>query len=212
MTWNQRALRSPYRQPRGPMVWRGRAAGGYSLIEVIFATFLLLIVAISIIPMFTRALQSNLAGGRSSAMATFAASDMEVVNQKIIDHGDYDLVGTNFVSVATQYWNLGKDDTEGEGNKQLGDEVWQDDNSTGMILWQRTTEVRKYAVSDILPIVDTSGTALVGYGENPRIFDLPLKPSEEGAKHLVEFRVQIQPYGESFGVGKRMTISHFRTY
>jgi hypothetical protein len=191
---------------------RGGAAGGYSLIEVLFASFLLLVVAISIIPMFTRALQSNLAGGRSSAIATFVASDMEQANQKFIDHEDFDLVGTDFVNVATQYWNLGTSDSDGDGRQLLGDEVWQDDNSSGSILWERTTEVRKYGVSDILPVVDTTGTILTGYGENPRIFDLPLSPSEEGAKHLVEFRVQIKPYTESFGVGKRMTVSHFRTY
>ena len=191
---------------------RGSAAGGYSLIEVLFASILLLVVAISIIPMFTRALQSNLAGGRSSAMATFAASDMEVVNEKAIDHEDYALEGTDFVNVATQYWNMGEGAADGESNAYLGDEVWQDDDETGMILWQRTTDVRKYAISDILPIVDTSGTTLVGYGTHPRIFDLPLKPGEEGSKHLVEFRVQIEPFSESFGAGGQITISHFRTY
>ena len=216
MRWTRRTQLTYPRRFEGRGLRRGAAArypgGGYSLIEVLFASFLLLVVAISIIPMFTRALQSNLAGGRASAMATFAASDMEVVNQKTIDHEDYELEGTDFVSVATEYWNMGTDSTDNEGNKYLGDEVWQDDDTTGMILWERTTEVRKYAVSDILPIVDTSGTTLTGYGENPRIFDLPLKPSEEGSKHLVEFRVQIKPYGNVFGAGKQITISHFRTY
>lgn len=192
------------RRGRGPVA-------GYSLIEVLFASFLLLVVAISIIPMFTRALQSNLSGGRSSSMATFAASDMEAVNEKNIDHDDYALAGSDFISLATEYWNMGTDPT-GEGNTYIGDEVWQDDDTTGTILWERNTAVRKYAVSDILPIVDTSGTTLVGYGVNPRMFDLPLKPSEEGSKHLVEFRVQIKPYAEVFGAGRQITISHFRSY
>ena len=200
--------RSTVRIPRRP-----RRTAGYSLIEVLFASFLLLVVAVSIIPMFTRALESNLAGGRASAMASFAAANLEEANQKRIDHEDYDLDTATVLGFDPEYWSLG-DASDDDGNKFLGDEVWQSTDTDGLILWERNLTVRKYAVADILPTVSTDGSTVTGFGEHPRIFDLPLKPSEESFTHLVEFRVEIKPHSDTVPVdsGQRMTISHFRTY
>ena len=136
-----------------------RSSAGYSLLEVLFASFLLLVVAVSIIPMFTRALQSNLIGARASSQANFVSANLEALNEKLIDHEDYDLTGGDFVAISPQYWWLGAS----EGNDTLGDEQWKTtDADGGLILWQRSLEVRKYSVSDILPTVSIDGTDITG--------------------------------------------------
>ena len=59
-------LLSAGRPPGGGQAKRGDA--GFSLVEGLIAAALLLVIAVSILPLFTRALKSNLSGGRASQL------------------------------------------------------------------------------------------------------------------------------------------------
>lgn len=199
-------------------------AGGFSLLETLFAAALLFVIAVSIIPLFTRALQSNTAGGWSSVMTNFVGEDLEGSNQMVLDHEDLDLPIGGVLDLGTQYWNAGIVDS-GDGNIVIGDEAWQDEpDGPGLVLWMRRAKVRKYSFADISVgtiSVDGSDT-LIPLG-HPELFDSPLTDDDDanGYKaHLTEVRVTVQPCRRCSGdepeqflsLGQRMTVSHFRAY
>lgn len=189
----------------------GGNSAGYSLLEVLFASLLLLVVAVSILPLFTRALQSNLAGGRASNMTNFAASDLEAANQRTINHSQYDLEGQQVLSLGEAFWNLVVDGTG--SNSSIGDEKWQaDDTGSGVFVWKRSTKVRKYSISDITPLVQPDGTTLSALG-HPYKYDSPLS-LDDSSVHLSEFRVTIRPNQDNLpaATGRRLTVGHFRAY
>ncbi len=190
---------------------RGGGAAGYSLLEVLFASLLLLVVAVSILPLFTRALQSNLSGGRASNMTNFAASDIEAANQRTINHPAYDLEGQETVNLGRRFWNLVVDSTG--RNAYIGDEQWEaDDTGDGVFVWERSTTVRKYSISDITPLVQPDGTTLSALG-HPYKYDSPLT-LDDSSVHLSEFRVTIRPNQDNLpaATGRRLTVGHFRAY
>lgn len=204
--------------------WQKASQSGFSLLETLFAAVLLAVVAVSILPLFTRALQSNRAGGWSSVMSNFAGADIETANQMVIDHEDFDLPAGGVLETGAQYWNSGAVDT-GEANKLIGDEQWEDDPSgPGLVLWVRNSKVRKYSFADIsVGTISSDGSPTLLSLGHPELFDRPLD-NDDGADgykaHLTEIRVTVQPCrgcdgseSEQFlALGQRTTVSHFRAY
>ncbi len=193
-----------------------RAVAGFSLVEVLLASALLLVVVVSIMPLFSRALQSNAIGGQASAMATFSMEDLEEGNQATVDHAEWKLGGSGGTMVddalvfAKEYWS-------GAAEDQLGDGGWQPDNSSGdLFLWERSAKVRKHSYADVLPgNLEVSGSGLTQVG-HPELYDVPF-PNETGAKgknlHILEIRVTIQPYtGLPLSQGQQMTVGHYRAF
>ncbi len=212
----------PNRSGPGPTDRRAPTDAGFSLVEVMIATVLLLIVAIAVLPLFTRAIESNTAGGRATAMTTYMAQDIEAFNQATVDHPDWEIAaGTSRVLPDQYLWVA----DEGIGDVTTGDEVWKTDSTGGGIyLWKRSVTVRKYSFADIIPgIISIDGTDLVPLG-HPELFDTPLSSAiAEGPNaHFVEFRTLIKLHNEEldalpydpdvFLLGQDMTVPHFRTY
>jgi len=187
-------------------------AAGYSLLEVLFSAALLLVISVSILPLFTRAMESNVAGGRATAMSTLVAADVETVGQTTVDHPDWNI--TSGVAVlGTQFYNAGV-----PGSDHVGEAEWKDDHTDpGLYLWERSTAVRKYSYADVIPGTVSVGddTTLVTRG-HPELYDQPLD-DDDGADasnaHVVEFRVVINPDSSAAAtVGQRMTVGHYRAY
>lgn len=203
---------------------RKMANGGFSLLESLFAAALLFVVAVSIIPLFTRALQSNAAGGWSNVMTNFVGENLESANQMVLDHENLDLPINGVLQVDAQYWNSGATDSA-DGDRIIGDGGWEDDpDGPGLVLWMRRASVRKYSFADIsIGTISADGSdTLIPLG-NPELFDSPLT-TDDGANgykaHLTEIRVTVQPCrrcngdepDEFLALGQRMTVSHFRAY
>ncbi len=196
----------------------GRPDPGFSLVEVLLASALLLVVVVSIVPLFTRSLSSNAAGGRASAMSTFAMENLEEANQGTVDHPYWEIGGTlssatmtgNVLDFGKEYWSVAA-----EG--QLGDEGWQEDTTGGgLFLWERSIKMRKFTYADVLPgNLDVTGSGLTALG-HPELYDSPLgDESGPAAKtiHLLEIRVTIQPHtGLPLSQGQQMTVGHYRTF
>lgn len=193
---------------------------GFSLVEGLIAAALLLVVAVAILPLFMRALESNISGGRSSQISTFVSADIEAVNQLIVDRDEWDLTGANFLTIdvgnntGTDYWDIGMA-TNGAQPSRLGDENWVDEESdaTGLILWSRDVVLRKYTLGDIQILAGTDPTAdsLVTVG-HPMLFDAPL--TSDLNAHLTEVRVTVQENRDEIPAtsGQRITVGHFRTF
>lgn len=207
------------RRPRGSAPSGARREVGFSVVEVLIASALLLIIAVAILPLFTRAMESNTAGGRATIMSTYTAQDLEGNNQSTVDHprwqlnapGDLDL-DPAVLELATEYW------TDYPADHELGDELWQDDETLAgvTLFWDRWTKVRKYTFADISQgVVSVEGDRLVPRG-HPELFDVPLTDdvgAEEKNVHLIEFRTTIKPHREvPLNFGDQMTIAHFRSF
>lgn len=203
---------------------RRASAQGFSLLETLFAAALLAVVAVSILPLFTRALQSNTSGGWSNVMSNFVGENLEFANQTVIDHEDFDLPAGGVLDMGAQYWNSGSVDAD-EANQTIGDEKWEDTaGGPGLVLWMRKAKVRKYSFADIsVGTISSDGSATLVPLGHPELFDNPLD-NDDGADgykaHLTEIRVTVQPCrgcdgsepDQFLSLGQRMTVSHFRAY
>ncbi len=203
---------------------------GFSLIEGLMAAALLLVVAIAVLPLFMRALESNVRGGRASEVSALATGELEMINQATVDRDDWQLTGggVDVRQTGTRFWDLGKLATGGTP-ALIGDEKWIDpaDTAAGPILWTRQLDVRKYSFADVHTSITVGDVDLATLGD-PRWFDSPLTTELDGDlnnAHITEFRVHIREdrdgkpavytYPSStttVWMGQRMTIGHFRTY
>lgn len=192
---------------------------GFSLIEGLMAAALLLVVAVSILPLFMRALESNTRGGRASQVTTLAVAAIEQINQTTVDHDDYQLEGgvSGVRETGTMYWDMGPFYAEGSP-AAIGDEQWVSDKSaaTGQVLWMRELDVRKYSFADVHGTIKVGGSELSTLGD-PRWFDSPLITDNDGDlynAHITEFRVHLveDRLSGTLNSGQRITIGHFRTF
>ena len=62
---------------------------GLSLIEVLFSLLILLVISLSIVPLFSRAIQSNKRGAQSSQIVSYLNTNVEEVNQVSINYEDF---------------------------------------------------------------------------------------------------------------------------
>ncbi len=199
----------------------GHRQAGFLLIEGLIATALLLVVAVSTLPLFTRALENNLSGGRSSQLSTFVVGDIESVNQTPVDQDAW-MVGTTpegVLDLDSRYWDMGPlYDTDTPNF--LGDEKWiaSEDEAEGLILWSRSASVRKYSLADIQIVISSDAGGVVTGGDDPSadfspmLFDNPL--TDDSNAHLTEMRVTIREQRGTLAAstGRGMTVGHFRAF
>ena len=119
---------------------RNRNAG-FSLIESLIAAGILLGIVLGVLPMFTRAMLNNTAGGDSSSATNFSKSEVERLLQTDFN-SPQTLVpgGANSLVRPAEAWIQGAAD-------HMGDERWTTAPTAGDAeLWVRTATVRQYSV------------------------------------------------------------------
>jgi type II secretory pathway pseudopilin PulG len=110
----------------------GRSAG-FSIIEVLVAAVILFVVALGIIPLFTRSLSSNLAGADATSASQYGISRIEELYQLDFNNPLLDPATTD------EYYSI-KDKTWKPGTTPPDDDP---------ALWTRKTEVTQYGVSGL---------------------------------------------------------------
>jgi type II secretory pathway pseudopilin PulG len=179
---------------RYPRTGRARraAAAGFSVVEALIAAAILLIIAIGVLPLFTRAIMDNQAGNDSSTVTNFARSQVEDRFQLNFNDANLTLPVSGATELATtDSWAQGvpneiADNTEG----------WYAGAPTdkGPLLWTRTTTIRQYNVNDL----DDNGQ-----------FDTPLAgTTDPGQVHLKEIEVNLvgQRLGGPLGASKQIRL------
>lgn len=116
---------------------RRSSAAGFSIVEVLVAAVILAIIALGLIPLYTRSIRSNVEGFDYTQVSNFAKSRAEEYMQLPFDApqltvapGDTDLEAVDFYSDAERKW---VDALDG------GD----------VALFTRTTTVRQFHTSDL---------------------------------------------------------------
>lgn len=125
---------------------RSPLAGGFTVIEVLVAAVLLLMIAVGVLPLFTRSIVSNAEGFDHSQVANFARARAEEFFQLPFNSDELTLTsGTE--RVFDEYYSQNRSEWVD------GDTAPPDDNA----LWTRTTTIRQFSVVDLAtPLADTA--------------------------------------------------------
>jgi type II secretory pathway pseudopilin PulG len=159
-----------------------RSESGLSLVEALIAVGVIGLVAVGIIPMFTRAMSDNVAGADYTRVTNFAKAKEEdfcrlPFNQATIQLpvGQTDLMSTEYMNPATLQWSTTA--------------------PTSLInVWTRATDIQQFGINDT---------------DDNQTFDSPLAGgSSPQMVHVVQAQVKVQISSASpgaFGSVRRAT-------
>ncbi len=154
---------------------------GFSLVEVLIAALILLVISLGMVPLFTRAITSNVEGFQSTEVANFARSRAEEFLQYPFNSPPLTLdVGKDVREVIDYY------------SEKL--DKWVDTVDTGDVaLYTRTTQVRQFAVDDL-------NTPLPG-GATPAAIQLK----------EITVTIDGLGIGQRFGTAKSITVRTYKS-
>ena len=117
-----------------PAVRRGDA--GFSIIEALIAAAILLIIALGLLPLFSRAINDNASGNDATQATNASRTQIEELMQLPMDNQRLAVTGGG-PAETKDYWTAGALDQLGDS-----DEGWHTDPAGhGTVLWNRTTRV-----------------------------------------------------------------------
>lgn len=149
-------------------------AAGFSLVEVLIATLLFFIVAISVMPFFSRSMLSNRAGADATTVTQFGLSRVEEMMAPPLDNPSVDPGTTSeYYSATDEVWKTGTPPETGDRAS-----------------WTRVTRITQHSLSDL----ESDGAF-----DDP----LPVG-ADESTIHLKLIEVQVGMLrGESSPLGRR---------
>jgi prepilin-type N-terminal cleavage/methylation domain-containing protein len=129
---------------------RGAAAGerGFSLIEVVIGAALLLVVAVGVAPLFTKAMTSNQRGREATEVSSYATSKLEEFMQLPFNSPRLTPFDTNTEKVFKDYFSfqdkVWKNCTDPDDNDPDPAIECPPSSATDGLQWLRTATVRQY--------------------------------------------------------------------
>ena len=169
------------RRPGGVSTEEAQAAG-FSLVEVVITSVMVLAIALSTLPMFTQSMANNTAGKDATEVANEARRHLERLLELSFGNAELTLVaGTE--RETSDYFSL-LDDRWHPFPLPAG--------SAG-VQWVRVTTVRQYALPSLEDGVLQTAEALA--------FD-----AQPEAVHMKEIEVKVEQAGAVFGPSKRITL------
>lgn len=167
-----------------------KSRSGFSLIEVLMAMGLLVIVVVSLLPLFSRSVIENLEGKESTLSTNHARSELETHKQLTFNNWELDIPVGNTERVTDAEWTQATP-------SQIGDERWVTDAPPGeLVPWTRTTRVRQFGINGVAD-TDLDGVIDQIRGLEDEDFDgrfdnLLIGGTSPSAIHLKEVRVEIE--------------------
>lgn len=120
------------------------SAAGFSVVESLIASLILLVIALGLIPLFARALRDNTAGADATQASNHGRARLEEYQQLPFNN--------QALTLAAGSTTLGRNESWAQGTPgDFGDEGWFDGTPSGrgLLLWTRTTTVRQYGINDL---------------------------------------------------------------
>lgn len=158
------------------------AAAGFTLVEVLITSVMVVGIAVSTVPMFTRALANNSAGMDSTQVSNVARGHLERLIEQPFGSPDLTLMGgtekrtEEYFSTLTDTWH-----------------PYPLPTGSAAVLWTRTTTVRQYGLTAFADGILDSADALA-FNAQPE------------AVHVKEIEVRVEQTGAAFGPAKRITL------
>lgn len=181
-----------------PAVRRGEA--GFSIIEALIAAAILLIIALGLLPVFSRAINDNVTGNDATQATNGSRTELEELLQMPFNNQRVVVAGGQTKAETKDFYTRAKADAS-TGAYQIGDatEGWTADaTGRGPVLWNRTTTVQQYGITDL----------------NDGKLDTPLDGSTQANfVHLKQIQVQIDnPKKDLFGNGQGITLTVIKAF
>jgi Tfp pilus assembly protein PilV len=134
---------------------RARSEAGFSMVEALIAAAILLIIAIGMIPLFTRSMVNNALGSDYTQATTYGKTSLERIFKGTLQNGDLALAaGTS----------LQRSDYSEKGATQgtpVGDLDWKYTvTNSNALVWTRTMRVRQFSFHAVEDGVLTDAEAL----------------------------------------------------
>lgn len=162
---------------------------GFSVVESLIASLILLVIALGIIPLFARALRDNTTGADATQASNHGRASLEEYQQLPFNNQALTLAPGATTLTRDESWAQGTRDTFGDD-----DEGWWPGapSDRGLLLWTRTTTVRQFGINDL---------------DDGRLTN-PLPGGTQPAfVHLKEVEVRLEserPVGSPLGPGRQV--------
>jgi len=181
-----------------PAVRRGEA--GFSIIEALIAAAILLIIALGLLPVFSRAINDNVTGNDATQATNGSRTELEELLQMPFNNQRVVVAAGQTKAETKDFYTRAKADAS-TGAYEIGDatEGWTADaTGRGPVLWNRTTTVQQYGITDL----------------NDGKLDTPLDGSTQANfVHLKQIQVQIDnPKKDLFGNGQGITLTIIKAF
>jgi Tfp pilus assembly protein PilV len=125
---------------------RAAPTAGFSLIEVLVAALLLLMIALGLIPLFTRAMVDN-ANGRDATTATnFDRTQLESLGAIPFDFAPLAVPAGQTELTTRDYYTRGALNLENDVNEKW---LVGTPSTPGTARWTRTTRIRQFSSTDL---------------------------------------------------------------
>jgi competence protein ComGC len=116
---------------------------GFTLVEMLVASLLILVVILGVIPLFMRSIISNTGGNDYTQLSNFSKSEIEELFQLDFNSAGLTIPAGQTEVTVDEYWSQA-DKVWNPGTPPIG-------SST---LWTRTTTVRQYNISAVDQTLD----------------------------------------------------------
>ena len=126
---------------------------GFTLIEVLVVGVLVAIVLLSLVPLFSQSMMSNLEGWTATEGVAFGRTELEDKSAQLMDRPEVTVAAGEMENKEDLVWN--------SEEREWMDEF--DAEAPSLVIWERTTRVRQFSISD-----------LVGPAEEEKRFNNPL--------------------------------------
>ena len=181
-----------------PAVRRGEA--GFSIIEALIAAAILLIIALGLLPVFSRSINDNVTGNDATQATNGSRTELEELLQMPFNNQRMVVASGATKTETKDLYTRAKADPSA-GAYEIGDatEGWTTDASgRGPVLWNRTTTVQQYGITDL----------------NDGKLDTPLDGSTQANfVHLKQIQVLIEnPKKDLFGNGQGITLTVIKAF
>lgn len=157
-----------------------RRQRGFSLVEALVASLLLVVIVLALVPLFARSMSNTLAGREYSVASQHGRSRVDEYYQLPLEHEELLLPVGDGELVRDDWWDV-------------DDKRWTDVSPPSPPAWGRVTTVRQYSVNDLL---------LEG-----RLFNPLAGGSPAPQVHLREVIVEVESEREGGAAGSGKSIS-----
>lgn len=125
---------------------RPGAEAGFSMIEALIAAAILLMIALGLLPLFSRSIMDNSNGNDLTQGSNHGRAQLEELIQVPFNNEAVTVPGGAEMLEVVDSWAQGEPD---ESNDE--DEGWWPDEPSdkGTVLWRRTTRVRQFSVTSL---------------------------------------------------------------
>ena len=177
---------------------------GFSILEVLVGFFILLLVLMGLLPLFTRAIVHNVSGKEATVVTNFGTTQVENLMSLSFNSWETQIPTNGTVRQSIDYWGRADD-------ADPGTEHWTDDPNGLFATWKRTTQIRQFNLATAQDTdLDGVPDKLPGLEDNDfdGYFDAALSGgTTPNAVRLKEVRVLLESQRTPFGSGDPTTLT-----